>query len=49
MHRVDLLLKSGIKATVEQSIKRAFLEEYLSAHKPEVQKIMFEMYNSKYV
>ena len=49
LHRSDSSPEKWIEATVEESIKSGFLVEYLSAHKAEVQKIMFEMYNPKYV
>ena len=48
LHRNDLTPEKWIEETVEESIKSGFLVEYLSAHKAEVQMIMFEMYNPKY-
>ena len=49
IHRGDPAPEKWIEATVEESIKKGYLVRYLSDHKTEVQKIMFEMYNPKYV
>ena len=49
MHKNDPTPEKWIEATVEESIGRGFLFKYLSDHKTEVQQIMFDMYNPKYV
>ena len=49
LHRGDPTPEKWIEVTVKESIKRGFLVNYLSDHKTEVQKIMFDMYNPAYV
>ena len=49
LHRSDPTPEKWTPETAFESIKKGFLVKYLSAHKAEVQKIMFEMYNPKYV
>ncbi len=38
-----------IGATIDECIERGYLVQYLTEHRPEVEKIMLEMYNPKYV
>ena len=38
-----------IAATIDECIEKGFLVQYLTSHRTEVEKVMLEMYNPKYV
>ena len=49
IHKNDEAPQKWIDATVEICIEKGFLAKYLTSHRTEVEQIMFEMYNPKYV
>ena len=49
IHKNDPEPQKWIEATIEICVEKGFLTQYLNDHKPEVEKIMIEMYNPRYV
>jgi len=49
IHKNDPEPQKWIEATIEICREKGFLSQYLNDHKPEVEKIMIEMYNPRYV
>ena len=49
IHKNDMKPQKGIAETVDICIEKGYLRKYLQEHRAEVEKIMFDMYNTEYV